>query len=129
MPMDLEYRKAQLKAKDRVSRETSMRRDLKIRGANLAEDNRPQESALIKILAGMVRSALAWEAEHESLPEDAQSGPLNRLSGTPLCIHSALPGSHPPPKLIRGGKDDDQHDPDQERTPGDDLRGPEGPAG
>ena len=63
-----------------------------------AEDQR-----LVEILAGMVRSALAWEENHgdPTKPEE------NDLTGIRRRIHWPAPKGRPLLRLIVGGQNDD----------------------
>ena len=68
---------------------------------------------LVEILADMLSSALAWEKEHGKPPDNSnhtENNNKNALTDRPIRIHSL-----PHLKLIKGGKKDDEINPEQER--------------
>ncbi|MBI4311716.1 MAG: hypothetical protein HY681_08030 [Chloroflexi bacterium] len=88
----------------------------------------PQGERLVKILADMLRSALAWEREHGQPENCAQTEAPNALTGIPRRIHCGRRSARRRLQVIKGGKSDGD-DPEGGDQASPDLRGPEGPAG
>ena len=67
-------------------------------------------SGLENILARMVDSALAWEAEHGVLMAAEEPMPMDEegLTFVPRRIHCRPPGG-PQPEASRAGRDDDEY--------------------
>jgi hypothetical protein len=65
-------------------------------------------SSLENILARMVDSALAWEAEHGVLTVAEEPMDEEGLTFVPRRIHCRPPGG-PQPEASRAGRDDDEY--------------------
>ena len=65
-------------------------------------------SGLANILARMVNSALAWEAEHGVLPLSEENMDEEGLTFVPRRIHCRPPGG-PQPEASRAGRVEDEY--------------------